>query len=285
MLNTNFADPDVVEADGVYYAYATNDNNRNVQVASSSDLLDWETLPDALPDLPAWVIPGKTWAPEVTKLGDGTFVMYFTATNFSPTLQCIGVATASDPAGPFTVRGDGMLVCPEDDGGAIDASTVVVDDVLHLVWKNDGNCCGLDTWIQSAPLASDGLSLTGDPVKMLKQTLDWEGDLIEAPTVVTRDSRLVLLYSANSYGDDRYAVGAATAGSLAGPWTKEPHPILSTEGSEGTYRGPGGQDLVRGIDGSDYLVFHGWDAAYTYRALHVAEIEWEGDIPRVIIPR
>ena len=284
VLNANFADPDVVEVDGTYFAYATNDNNRNVQVASSTDLLDWEVLPDALPDLPSWIIPGKTWAPEVTKLTDDSFVMYFTATNFAPTLQCIGVATASNPAGPFTVQGDAMVICPEDEGGAIDASTVVIDDVLYLVWKNDGNCCQLDTWIQAATLSPDGLSITGDPIRLLKQTEDWEGNLIEAPTIVARGPGLVMLYSANSYGDDRYAVGAATADSINGPWTKEIGPILSTDRSGGLYRGPGGQDLVSGLNGQDFLVFHGWDKDYTYRGLHVTEVEWDAGIPRIVIP-
>ncbi|TFB59059.1 hypothetical protein E3N86_12550 [Cryobacterium sp. Hz7] len=284
VLNTNFADPDVVEVDGTYFAYATNDNNRNVQVASSTDLLDWEVLPDALPDLPSWIIPGKTWAPEVTRLADDSFVMYFTATNFAPTLQCIGVATASDPAGPFIVQSDAMIICPEDEGGAIDASTVLIDDALYLVWINDGNCCDLDTWIQAATLSPDGLSITGDPIRILKQTEDWEGNLVEAPTIVVRGTGLLMLYSANSYGDDRYAVGAATAASIDGPWTKETGPILSTEGSGGLYRGPGGQDLVFGLNGKDYLVFHGWDTDYTYRALHVAETEWDADIPRVLTP-
>ena len=284
VLKENFADPDVLEVDGTYFAYATNDNNRNVQVASSTDLLAWEVLPDALPELSSWIIPGKTWAPEVTRFADDSFVMYFTATNFAPTLQCIGVATASDPAGPFTVQGDAMIICPEDEGGAIDASTVVIDDVRYLVWKNDGNCCELDTWIQAAALAPDGLSITGDPIRLLKQTEDWEGNLVEAPTVVARESGLVMLYSANSYADDRYAVGAASAAAIDGPWTKEDSPILSTQQSGGLYRGPGGQDLVLGPDGKDYLVFHSWDSDYTYRALHLAEVEWVGDLPRVIIP-
>ena len=284
VLNANFADPDVLEVDGTYFAYATNDNNRNVQVASSKDLVEWEVLPDALPDLPNWVIPGKTWAPEVSRLADGSFAMYFTATNFSPALQCIGVATASDPAGPFTVQGEAMLVCPEEEGGAIDASTVVIDDAMHLVWKNDGNCCALDTWIQAAPLSADGLTLTGEPVQLIKQTEEWEGNLVEAPTVLVRDSGLVLLYSANNYGDDRYAVGTATADSLAGPWTKQAGPMLSTDGSDGLYRGPGGQDLVEGPDGGDYLVFHGWDTDYTYRALHVAPVEWADGVPAVVLP-
>ena len=284
VLNANFADPDVLKVDNTYFAYATNDNNRNVQVASSTDLLDWEVLPDALPELPSWIIPGKTWAPEVTRISDDSFVMYFTATNFAPTMQCIGLATATEPAGPFTVHGDAMIVCPEDEGGAIDASTVVIDGVLYLVWKNDGNCCELDTWIQAATLAPDGRSITGNPIKILKQTEEWEGSLVEAPTIVARGSKLVMLYSANSYGDDRYAVGVATAASIDGPWTKETGPILSTDSAGGLYRGPGGQDLLLDVDGKDYLVFHAWDRAYTYRALHVAEVDWDADIPRIVIP-
>ncbi|WP_235929017.1 glycoside hydrolase family 43 protein [Marisediminicola senii] len=281
VLDANFADPDLLEVGGVYYAYATNDNNRNVQVASSTDLIEWETLPDALPDLPNWVIPGKTWAPEVTEIAPGSYAMYFTATNFQPSLQCIGVATATDPAGPFEVQGDEMLICPPDEGGAIDAGTAMIDGTLQLLWKNDGNCCSLDTWLQATPLSADGLTVAGDTVKLVMQTEAWEGNLVEAPTLVDRGEQLVLLYSANNYGDDSYAVGAATAPSLAGPWTKEPEPILSTENTDGLYRGPGGQDLVVGPDGADYLAFHGWDADYTYRAMYVAPVEWDGDIPRL----
>lgn len=282
VIDRNFPDPDVLKVGDTYYAYATEDNAKNVQVAESTDLQNWTVLTeDALPELPSWVIPGKTWAPEVTELSAGNYVLYFTSTNFDPTLQCIGVATATDPAGPFEVKGAGMLVCPEEEGGAIDASTFRDDDGLHLVWKNDGNCCGLDTWIQTAPLSADGLTLTGAPQKLIKQTLEWEGDLVEAPTMVPRDEGYALLYSSNSYGDDRYNVGVATAPALEGPWEKEQEPILSTESSGYRYLGPGGQDVVTAPDGLDRLVFHGWDPAFTYRGMHTAPIEWDGLTPRV----
>lgn len=284
VIDRNFPDPDVLKVGDTYYAYATEDNARNVQIAESTDLQNWTVLKeDALPDLPSWVIPGKTWAPEVTEVSEGRFVLYFTATNFDPVLQCIGVATATDPTGPFEVQGEGMLVCPEDEGGAIDASTFTDDDGLHLVWKNDGNCCGLDTWIQSAPLSADGLTLAGETQKLVQQTLEWEGDLVEAPTILRRDSGYVLLYSSNSYGDDRYNVGAATAPSVEGPWEKKDEPILSTESSGFRYMGPGGQDVVTGPDGSDYLVFHGWDPAFTYRGMYSAPIEWDGATPRIVL--
>lgn len=284
VIDRDFPDPDVLQVGDTYYAYATNGNGYNVQVATSSDLRHWKVLDqDALPELPSWVIPGKTWAPEVTELADGTFALYFTATNFDPARQCIGVATSKDPAGPFKVQGDEMLVCPVEQGGAIDASTFTDDSGLHLVWKNDGNCCGLDTWIYSAPLSADGLRLTGEPQRLIKQTLDWEGDLVEAPTIVQRGGKYVLLYSANSYSDRRYAIGYATAPELSGPWKKNPEPLLSTNSSGGRFLGPGGQDVVAGPDGGDHLVFHGWDPAFTYRGMYVAPLEWDGSTPRVVL--
>lgn len=51
---------------------------------------------------------------------------------------------------------------------------------------------------------------------------------VEAPFVWEHDSTYHLFYSANSFGDDRYAVGHATAASPIGPFTKDPDPLLVT---------------------------------------------------------
>ena len=255
------------------------------QVASSTDLETWEVLPeDALPELPSWIIPGKTWAPEVTEVSPGSFAMYFTATNFRPSVQCIGVATAADPLGPFVVQGAGMLVCPADVGGAIDASTFVdADGSLYLVWKNDGNCCGFDTWLNATRLSPDGLTLAGETIPLFKQTEDWEGQLVEAPTLLVRDDSYVMLYSANSYSADLYAIGYASAPALQGPWTKDDEPWLSTESSGDRIIGPGGQDLVEGPDGDTHLVLHGWDGSFSVRRMYVLPVEWDGDVPSPVL--
>lgn len=280
VIDRDFPDPDVLVADGRYWLYATNGNGRNVQAAVSDDLRTWEPLAeDPLPELPNWVIPGKTWAPEVTEIAAGEYVMYFTATNFDPARQCIGAATATSPEGPFEVAGEGMLVCPAEEGGAIDAATFVdADGTRYLLWKNDGNCCGLDTWISAAPLSADGLALAGEPTRLVMQTLPWEGDLVEAPTVVLRDGVYHLWYSANDYGSDAYTVGHATAPALTGPWTKDDEPFLATEDLGGELHGPGGQDVVATEDG-DVFVFHAWDDAFLGRRVHTAPMTWEGDRP------
>ena len=53
VIADDFPDPDVLEVDDVYYAYATEGNLKNVRVARSADLVEWEQLPDALPELPS----------------------------------------------------------------------------------------------------------------------------------------------------------------------------------------------------------------------------------------
>ncbi|MET0725377.1 MAG: glycoside hydrolase family 43 protein [Leifsonia sp.] len=285
VIDQDFPDPDVLAVDGGYIAYATNSPGLNVQSATSNDLETWTvSTDDMLPRLPAWATPGRTWAPDVSETPGGGYIMYVTAEDAATGKQCIGVATSATAAGPFEPQGTVPIVCPFDDGGAIDPATFTdADGARYLLWKNDGNCCGLDTWIQLSRLSDDGLSVVGEPTKLIKQTEPWEGALVEAPTLVEHDGTYVLLYSANNYGDDSYAIGVATAPTPAGPYTKEPAPLLSSGSSEGLYVGPGGQDVVSTPHG-DELVFHSWDDNVVYRGMNVAALSWNGAIPSVEPP-
>ena len=280
VLDQDFPDPDVLLVDGTYYAYATQprDGSVNVQMATSTDLQGWEVqVADPLPELPAWATNGRTWAPEVTAGPDG-YLMYFTAHSVDPDLQCIGVARSTSPAGPFRPVGDEPLVCPEAQGGAIDAASYVEPGgARYLLWKNDGNCCGLDTWLQLQPLSADGLRLAGPATKLIRQDQPWEGDLVEAPTLVRHGSSYVLFYSANDYGGEMYATGYATASALEGPYEKAAEPLLTS--AETGVTGPGGQDVVTDASGETHLVFHGWDPAVVYRAMYVTDLSWDGDTP------
>jgi beta-xylosidase len=282
-IDRDFPDPDVLRVGDTYYAYATNSAAVNVQVATSTDLSSWSvSKTDALPTLPDWTAPGKTWAPDVSEVSPGHFVMYFVAANIDPSLQCVSVATSDSPAGPFTASGSGPLVCSPDEGGAIDpASFVDTDGTAYLVWKNDGNCCGLDTWLQIAPVSPDRLSLAGPPTNLIKQSLAWEGNLVEAPTLVKHAETYVLFYSANDYAGAKYAIGYATSDSLLGPYTKAPKPLLSTSSSGDRFVGPGGQDLVTRPDGSTALVIHSWSDGLAYRGMSVLPLAWKGDRPSV----
>ena len=104
--------------------------------------------------------------------------------------------------------------------------------------------------------------------------------MVEAPVLVKHGSHYVLLYSANSYAGEAYAIGYATASSATGPYRKHPVPLLSTSSSKGRFAGPGGQDVVTGPDGHDLLVFHSWDPARVYRGMDVLPLTWDGGTAR-----
>lgn len=281
VLDRNFPDPDLLKVGNTYYAYATQptDNSANISMATATNLTEWEVASkDPLPKLGTWATPGYTWAPEVTAVED-SYVMYYTARSTDKNLQCIGVARASNPEGPFEPVGSEPLICPEDLGGAIDAASFVdTDGKRYILWKNDGNCCSLDTWIYLQPASPDGLRVAGSAKRLIKQSEAWEGNLVEAPTLVRHDSTYFLFYSANDYGGEDYATGYATAPKITGPYDKADQPLLTT--NEIDVIGPGGQDIVK-QDGKTYIVFHGWDEPLVARGMYVAELTWKDGRPVV----
>ena len=56
-------------------------------------------------------------------------------------------------------------------------------------------------------LAADGRSLSGEPQRLLSQDQSWEEPLIENPTLAFDQGRYYLLYSANWWESEDYAVG------------------------------------------------------------------------------
>lgn len=284
VIDQDFPDPDILQVDDGYLAFATNSRAANVQWARSADLTQWKVSgDDALPKLPSWASAGRTWAPDVSKSPDGGYVMYFVAEHTESGKQCIGVATSTVATGPYAPVAGDPIVCTLDEGGAIDPSTFTDDGTRYLVWKNDGNCCDLDTWIQIAPLSADGTALAGPAVKVFKQTEQWEGNLVEAPTVIKHGATYAVFYSANDYGTDAYSTGVATSRSLLGPYKKESQPFLSSASSDDRYYGPGGQDVVNTPAG-DVLFFHSWDENVVYRGMNDLPITWNGDVPSVVFP-
>jgi arabinan endo-1,5-alpha-L-arabinosidase len=286
IIDRDFPDPDVLKVGDVYYAYATNSAGKNIQTAKSTDLVTWELLDDALPLQPAWAALnfGLIWAPEVTTWDDGeTFTMYFTARDTASNKQCIGVATSDKPEGPFKPDEEKAFICQPDQGGSIDASSFKDEDgSQYLLWKNDGNCCGQDTWLYLQKVATDGLTLEGEPARLIKQDQAWEGNLIEAPTLWKHNSKYYLFYSANNYAGVDYAAGYAVADTITGPYTKPlRQPVLATDMQTAAALGPGGQDIVIDKDGDTWMLYHSWDPSVSYRRVMLDELVWEGETPVV----
>ena len=285
VIDQNFPDPSILQDGGVYYAYATNTRldapapHLNMRCARSADLLHWTLLPDAMPRLPFWAKPGRTWAPEVRRMPHGGYVAYFTAWDADTGQQEVGVGTSASPTGPFFSPFTHPLVDQPKDGGAIDSSCFLdTDGTRYLVWKNDGNSRGKDTWLWVQKLSPDSLHLISTPTRLIKQDQPWEGNLVEAPTLWKHGAKYYLFYSANAFVDCRYAIGYAVADSVTGPYTK-PRRAPWLASSPGVC-GPGGEDIVTARDGTTWMAYHTWaKGPGSYRAMSVDKLTWAGDVP------
>jgi hypothetical protein len=280
VITSNFPDPGVLVADGMYYAFSTNSSAGHVPVRRSSDLVTWTSLGNALPTLPAWARSGRTWAPDVERMPGGTYNLYYTAWHAGTGRQVIGVATSSNPAGPYTPAGSAPLVSQFSLGGAIDPSvyTDPLTRTKYLLWKNDGNAVEQDTWIHIQQLSADGLSLIGSPTQLISQTLPWEGSLVEGPVIWPRGGKYYLFYSANFFGSAAYATGFAVSDSLLGPYVKSAEPLARTENG---VIGPGGPEIVTGPDGRTWMLYHSWEGSMTltHRSLSVDRLRWVDGMP------
>lgn len=254
----DFADPFVLAADTTYYAFATNHGSVNVPVLRSRDLVSWTSAGDAMPVLPAWAASGRglTWAPSVLAV-DGRYVLFFTARDRQAGLQCIGRAESRTPWGPFVDSSDAPFICQTALGGSIDASVVRdASGTAYILWKNDGNCCHQAVTLWSQRLAPDARSVLGAPTPLLHRDRDWEGALIEAPTMWRDEDGWRLLYSANMWNTDRYAIGYARCDSPLGPCRKIGEgPVMV---SDATTAGPGGAEVFRDRQGRRWIAYHGW---------------------------
>jgi hypothetical protein len=341
----DFPDPDIVQWSGGviqgvtypagYYAYATQSTppkggqQVNIQVSYSADGLDWSNnaAQDALPDsgLGTWAEPGDTWAPSVAvyqgPVAHGVtpppvFVMYYTATERATGDQCIGMAIASSPFGPYADSARHPVVCDNDFdsgstvddgpyGGSIDPD-VFTDPATqnsYLLWKSDGNHIGESTVIWSAPLSADlqTITLSGQANQLLIDDESWQSGIVEAPDMydnqVTQSgsttNNYYLFYAGSDEGANTYGIGWATCQGPVGPCQDGPtsnNPMLTTQPG---MSGPGGPDIFTlpatqsNPSGQLALAFAAWEGTTIgylqcgIRPMYVANLAFSGGIPYV----
>ena len=288
----DFPDPFVLRQGSTYYAFATNAGGSNIQAATSTDLANWTSLPDALPTLPAWAAKnaGLTWAPSVLALGPSTFVMFYTARDTAAGFQCISRAVATSPAGPYVDSSTAPFECQvsgsESFCGSIDPSPFVDSSgALYLLWKSDENAsaCAKPPRLWSAPLNADASAMTGPPTALLTMDQAWQQPIIEGPSMTAVNGRYFLVYSANNYESASYAMGYATCLSPTGPCMNVSvnGPFVS---SAGVALGPGGGEFFADTQGVLWLAYHAWTAPTTTyagggaRSFRIDRLETDGGV-------
>ena len=286
----DFPDPTVLRVGNNYFAYATNSVEGNIAIIKSTDLVTWSEVGNALPSLPAWVTPGATWAPGIFRVG-GTFVLYYSAKVAGPGNgeECISVATANRPEGPFVDTSTAPLECQPSLGGSIDPSPFVdADGTPYLQWKSIGVGAQPATiWSQQLDSTGTGFATTpgSAPVAMIVADQPWEAGVVEAPDLVVSGGRYFLFYSGNNWNSADYAVGVATCTGPLGPCTKPlSQPILA---SGPHVAGPGGASVFTDASGASWIAFDGYTpGAVGYpnsRDLYLQHLDLSGATPVVTL--
>jgi hypothetical protein len=291
----------MVTENGRYYAYFStaflDSSHANVPEMVGSPG-HWGPEVDALPRMPAWARDahhgGKVWAPYVIRIG-GNWLMYFSAVLKQPgrVFHCLGVARAASAAGPFRSIGDQPLECQLGQGGDIDVQPYEdssgpggAHHPWYLVWKSDNNSQSQvrPTLIWSAPLANDGLSVTGKPTVIFAPDEAWQLPVLEAPQMVHSPfGGEWLFYSAGrGFFTGHYAIGVAKcSGPLGLCHDLGTGPLVSTN-AQGS--GPGEETVFIAPDHSYWLLYNPWHTGILAGLLRPAEgvrIGWTPEGPYI----
>jgi beta-xylosidase len=285
-------------SNGQYYMYGTGDNLNGFNAYSSSNLTDWkhEGQVYAGGGQDSWAVD-CFWAPEVYER-NGKYYLFFSANwKENPTREDenfrIGVAVADSPLVPFAE----MYSRPVFDPGypIIDAN-LFFDDNSGKVYLYYSRCCYKhavsseiadwaqqnklfarieESWIYGVEIKPDFSGIIGEPQLLLRPPLtmndvqaEWESRSVtknEAGRRWTEGSFLFehhhtyyMLYSANFFGGQHYAVGYATATHPLGVFTKAANnPVLQKNTHNGgDVTGTGHCMMLRLPDEQMCCVYH-----------------------------
>lgn len=286
------------EVSDTYFMYGTGGVTGGFMAYSSKDLKNWEKrgLVYSSKQEKAWATK-DFWAPEVYKRNGKYYMFYSAHWKDNPNNELenykIGVASSDSPLGPFI----DMTGRPIFDPGypIIDANVYFAENgKLYLYysrccykhpveseiasWAREKNLFDKieESWIYGVELSSDFASVIGEPVLLLRppatmkdQQAEWESRSVSSGEVNRRwtegsylfkhNKTYYMMYSANYFGGQHYAVGYATASNPLGPFEKSAdNPILQKNTDKGgVVSGTGHNSLLKDRDGKVWCVYHG----------------------------
>ena len=287
------ADPYIFYDGGIYYLYCTGADG--VHCYTSSKLSDFKPI--------GVVCSSKGtkeyWAPCVARM-DGKYYMYYSCMQSESDdvhTQCLKVAVADSPKGPFIYQND--LAEPF----SIDADIAFTDNGGYLFYSiNNYNAKRVGTRIVLDRMTTP-ISLAGAPCEKVAPTLDEEifcrdrfhiGEhwhTIEGANFFYEDGWYYLLFSGNCYENNNYYVGYSRAKAdtdkleeiefLKYPDDDTYCPLICSDGVE---LGTGHNSTIK-VDGQWYIVYHGRDKsddlANECRTARIAKLIVDNGVLRV----
>ncbi len=291
-------DPMMIRDGAIWYLYGT---GRGIPVYSSADLVHWHPRPRVFQAAPAWAhrtikgFDGSIWAPEVAHV-DGRYVLYYAVSAFKKNTSAIGVATnvtldSSSPRYHWVDHGIVVQSMPYRDlWNAIDPAVIRGRD--GGLWMAFGSF-----WagLKMVKLRADGLRLATpqqwygiarrERPPFFPETRP--GPAAEEAPYVFRHGGWYYLFVSWDYCcrgvKSNYKVMVGRSRSVHGPYVDRSGKPMEqgggtlVVGGDALYPGVGGNGVITS-GGTDYLVFHAYDASdHGMPKLKIKALHWSAD--------
>lgn len=295
-------DPVIIKQDSTYYIFCT---GLGISMWSSTDIKNWKKEKPVFDKPPQWAVEaipsfqGHIWAPDIS-YHNGMYYLYYAVSTFGKNTSCIGLATNKTLN---TASKDYQWI---DHGKVI--QSVPGRDMWNAIDPNETDDEHGNHWLTFGSFWN-GMKLVklSSDLKSLAQPEEWytvaarqrnfllpdsvAGDAaIEAPFIFKKDKYYYLFVSFDycCRGEkSTYKIMVGRSEKIQGPYTDRDGVALNLGGGsvvmEGDKNWHGvGHNAVATFGGTDYLVFHGYDANDNGKSkLRIEKLGWKNGWPFV----
>jgi arabinan endo-1,5-alpha-L-arabinosidase len=295
--NISVHDPVMIRQDGIYYVFCT---GNGISMFSSPDMVNWKQEKQVFAAAPEWVIKelprfrNSMWAPDIS-FYKGNYYLFYSVSAFGRNTSCIGLAMnktlhTESPDYRWIDLGCVIQSIPgRDNWNAIDPNLIL--DESGVPWLNFGSFWG---GIKLVKLKDDLTGIFTTPqawytvARRLRDPYTDDrnagGAQIEAPFIFKRGNFYYLFVSWDkccSGVNSTYKVAVGRSVKVTGPYFAKDSTDMAKGGGtivvqgDANYPGVGHQAVVT-FDGTDYLVYHGYDAKDNGRSkLIIKKLRWD----------
>jgi arabinan endo-1,5-alpha-L-arabinosidase len=296
-------DPVIIRQDSNYYIFCT---GQGISVYSSPDMTNWKREKPVFDKAPAWaveIIPGfrgHIWAPDIS-FHNGLYYLYYSVSAFGKNTSAIGLATNKtlDPGSSqfkWTDHGKIIQSVPGRDlWNAIDPN--IIKDENNTPWMVFGSFWNGMKMVQ----LNRDMTAIANPEKWYTVAArersflvpdSVAGDAaIEAPFIYRHGAYYYLFVSFDycCRGEkSTYKIVVGRSSKVNGPYVDKDGVAMTLGGGSTLLEGDKlwngvGHNAVAGFNGTDYLVFHAYEAADHGRSkLRIEKLNWVNDWPVVV---
>ena len=296
-------DPVMIKQNNTYYLFCT---GMGISVFSSTDMKSWQQEKPVFEAAPPWAVEtipgfkGHIWAPDIS-FHNGKFYLYYSVSAFGKNTSCIGLATnetlnPNDKNYKWIDHGKVIQSVPGRDlWNAIDPNLSF--DGQQQPWLVFGSFW---SGMKLVRLNAD-LSEVAEPQEwytVSKRPRDFKTNdnnpgegAVEAPFIFMKNGYYYLFVSFDFCCrgvESNYKIMVGRSEKIQGPYLDRTGAHMEEGGGtlvlQGDKAWPGvGHNSVYTVDGTDYLVFHAYDAADEGKPkLRIRKLQWdEGGWPFV----